>query len=459
MSARSAASDGAIVGTIGVMGLLAWWMFWGGGEFAMVGHDWPKEAHYLDTLRRALGDLKLPFYTGVDAQGSARFLANPELPLSPQFLLLPLLDNGSFVMIDAMLLWGVGLWGCVRLKHHYRLTGSAVTVLVLLFSFNGHITAHLAVGHSMWVGYFLAPHVLLQLFRLVDGDARPRHAVELGMWLALMMLQGSFHLVIYLGTLLALTGILVPGGLWFVVQAAAVSAILAAVKVVPTLLAFPSPEHGFLSGYPDLSTLLVGLTAIRPVETPYLGSFGDGGLGWWEYDLYVGPLGLLLFVSYGSRTFLTADRGSRALGLACIAVTMLSFGELVWLATQIGVPVLGQERVPARFIVAPLLVLVVATARGWSRDGNRPRWVTAGALMVLSAGLLAHLWRWRLPLVELDLVGAWKLQPITPQPSLLYEWSWLASAMTSMLAWLAALAWLACRRLLGEERPSGEILR
>lgn len=441
------AAERALVATLAVAGLAVWWVFWGGGAFGMVGHDWPKEAHYLDTLRRALADLSLPFYRGVDAQGSPRFLANPELPVTPQLLLLPWVGNGSFVMLDAMLLWLIGLWGCVRFKRRWRLDGLAFAALVLLFSFNGHVTAHLAVGHSMWVGYFIAPHVMLHLFRLIEGDAGAGNAVGLGMWLAAMMLQGSFHLVVYLLMLIGTAGLLLPGGLAFTLGTGAVCAVLAAVKVVPAVVSFPSPAHAYLSGYPDPATLLAGLTGIRRVDAPFVGSYGENPVGWWEYDAYVGPAGLLFLAWFGIRPLLAADAGRRALAWACLVMVVLSFGEVVWLATGLGVPVLGQERVPARFLVAPLLVLIFMAARGWAELG--PRQTLTGWLGVglIAAGLLTHLLVWRLPVVELDPLGSWQLRSIAAQPSALYEWVWLLSAAVSVSAWVVAGWWSVRRRL------------
>ena len=40
---------------------------------------------------------------------------------------------------------------------------------------NGHIVAHLAIGHSMWTGYFLLPFVFVYLMDILDGaDGRRR---------------------------------------------------------------------------------------------------------------------------------------------------------------------------------------------------------------------------------------------------------------------------------------------
>src|SRR5918994_4791687 len=93
----------AVVATL--LACLAGWVgFWNLGALELSSHDWPKEAYYLDVLREALVDLRLPFYVPVDLQGTSRFLAIPEWPLSPQILLLPLLGNGAFVMLNCLLL-------------------------------------------------------------------------------------------------------------------------------------------------------------------------------------------------------------------------------------------------------------------------------------------------------------------------------------------------------------------
>lgn len=441
-----AALDRAAVGLALLACLGAWLLFWDLGRLQLTSHDWPKEALYLDLLRQAARTWSLPFYMSQDAQGTSWFLAIPEIPTSPQILLLPFLSNGAYAMASCLLLWAAGVLGCLLWRREHGLALVPFLWLLLLFSFNGHIVSHLAVGHSMWPGYFLSPFVLLSLVRFLNGDASGRNPVLLGLTLAAMMLQGAFHLAVYFALLVAVAALAAPGGIGFLIRAFLTCGLLAAFRILPALAAFQDLDRSFMSGYPGLATLLDALVSVRPPSTPHIGSFTEHRLGWWEYDLYVGPAGLIFLGTLGSRALL-GGASSRPLLWACAVLAVLSFGEVIYLLSLAGVPVLGQERVASRFLIAPLVCLIFVAASTYPTGQSRALDAAAWAgLALTAAGLLAHLLVWRIAPLEAAPEMVWRVRPIAPEPSQLYERLWLASFTVSALGWMAAITYLALTR-------------
>lgn len=428
--------------------LLAWLVFWDFGALALVSHDWPKEALYYDVIRDALRSGQVPFYIDKDAQGTPWFLAIPEISASPQAALLLALGNGAFAMANGLVLWLVGIAGCFLYRRAYAIGTVPFLFVVALFSLNGHIVAHLAVGHSMWAGYFLSPFVVLHTSRFVDGDGSSRRAVLLGMSLAAMLFQGAFHLAIYFALLLGILGLLMPRRLGFVIGALLIGGLLGAARILPALLAFADIERGFMSGYPGPSTLLDALVGIRAPDTPPLAGFTAEPLGWWEYDAFVGPFGLAFILAFGSGWLRARGEPTRILAIACLILVALGFGDVFFLLGLIGAPVLGQERVASRVLVVPLVFFIFLAGRGYARHKARtgaPPIASPVALLWLAltfGGLVSHLLVWRIALLEAAPWGVWQLQPLAVVRSPPYERLSLAAFAVSAVAWAAAAAYL-----------------
>ena len=98
------------------------------------------------------------------------YLACPDTLLSPQALLLLFLEPGPFMLANVLFMYTLGWVGMLLIRRRYHLALVPFTALLLLFNFNGHITAHLAVGHSEWVGYFILPFFVLLVLILVDPE-------------------------------------------------------------------------------------------------------------------------------------------------------------------------------------------------------------------------------------------------------------------------------------------------
>src|SRR4051812_43287118 len=153
------------------VGVFHWLWFFGSTPLAFDFEDWPKERAYLDVLREALTSHSVPFHMDFSLQMTTRFLAIPETMLGPQVVLLAWLTNTQFVTFQACFMFLIGLGGCWQLARRFDWSAFTFLTFTVVFSFNGFITARLAVGHFMWAGYYLFPWMLWVVLRLLEAPA------------------------------------------------------------------------------------------------------------------------------------------------------------------------------------------------------------------------------------------------------------------------------------------------
>jgi hypothetical protein len=404
------------------LGLVLWAMFLDWGRIPFTAEDWVKEWVSYTILRQAVTRGPLPFHISSLIQGTDRFLAIPETLVSPQILLLRLVDIGPFILLNTLILFTVGFWGLLLLKRHLRLSPIVFTALFLLFAFNGHIMAQMAVGHAMWVGYFILPFFLLLIFQALDGIASRNWPLWMALTLFGILLQGAIHIYIWCLFFLGLLWLAAPRLRMRLFLAAGVSLLLGMFRLLPAGLAFPRGSATFYAGYSSLTQMLGGLvTLITPAQAPVMNT----PVGWWEYDMYIGLLGLafLAFFSFRSRLAWdseTASGGSSraSLWVPIAVLAVLSLGHFYYPFHSLPIPLVGHERVPSRFLILPLLtvaVLASASAQRWL--DKRPtrlteRLVGLSLLVVLAQDLLQHARLWRLEVI------AQSFSPIPPDLSL-----------------------------------------
>lgn len=295
-------------------------------------------------------------------------------------------------------------------------------MLFVLFAFNGHITSQIAVGHAMWVGYFVLPFFFLLVFQLLDGaTSRNRH-----LWMALalfgIVLQGAIHIYIWCLLFLGLLWLAAPRIRMPIFLAIAVSLLLGMFRFLPAGLAFPQGTFTFYPGYSSLAQLI---TSLAILVTPGQAFSMNTHLGWWEYDMYLGVLGLAFLLFFGlcrrpASGPASASNGSTlgVLFVPVMVVAVLSLGYFYKPIHALPIPLFGHERVPSRFLILPLLTLAILasiSAQRWL--DNHPtrlaeRLVGLGFLIVFAQDLLQHARLWRLEVI------AQSFSPIPPDLSL-----------------------------------------
>lgn len=411
MTRRAALLEAGLAALFG-LGVLHWlyvfgWLTPGFAGMSFTVADWPKEVRYYVALQQALTDGRIPYYVSRSIQETRKFLANPEVPWSPDVMLLRFVGIEAFLALKVLLWYSAGFAGLLLVRRRYALSLLPFTFLFLLFAMNGHIVAHLAIGHSMWTGYFLLPFVFLHLTEMLDRG--PGTApVKLALVFFLMLLQGSLHVFASCVLLLLLVVVFRRSAWKPVLAALAWTAALGACRLVPAaVVLFGKKEQVFISGYPRASDLLAALAWIRPITYPRQGGL-FGTLNWWEFDAYVGPIGLLWLLWFGI-VLRFKDPDSPRLAalegpLAVLAV--LSLDDLYAPINRLGIPLLSGERVSSRLLIVPIVFLLplaaARTQRALQSSSRRPwtRALTVAALLVTAACLAAHSHAWSLPVLE-----------------------------------------------------------
>jgi hypothetical protein len=463
---RGALREAALAALFG-LGVLHWLYVFGfltpgfaGMSFNVA--DWPKEVRYYVALQQALVDGRIPWYVSKSIQETRKFLANPEVPWSPDVLLLRFVGIEVFLVLKVLLWYAAGFAGLILIRRRYALSLLPFTVLFLLFTMNGHIVAHLAIGHSMWTGYFLLPFVFLYLMDVLDGQGAAAPP-KLALVLFLMLLQGSLHIFVACLLLIALT-IAFQRRAWKPLLAALVwTAALGACRLVPAaVVLFGKMEQAFISGYASAADLAAALVVVRPITYPRQGGL-FGTLNWWEFDAYLGAAGLAWVLWFGIvLRFKGPEAGRfRALDGPLALLALLSLDDLYAPINRLGIPLLGGERVSSRLLIVPLAFLLVIAAVRTQRvleapSRKRPALAAAAAVLV-AAGLALHSHQWSLPVLE----RAWPPPPhardlglaIIDSRDLLatardtaYLWSVRIGVVVSLLALAAAGGRLRMRR-------------
>jgi len=399
------------------VGILHWAIFFQFGNLPFVGNDtWPQEHYYYSVLRASITERVIPYYVSparrdsrnVTFRGlstgprpinpqhgdlfdetdtdityifvnlqwqpwdrhSIKFLGIPETNLSPQVALLPLIGLGNFVLVNTWIMYSLGFVGCLLIRKRFQLSLLPFIFLFLLFNFNGHITAHLSVGHTMWLGYFLLPFFFLLILDLAQYQEQPRLrlAMPLSLVLFAIVLQGSIHFYIWCLLFLALFG-LFNRHHWKVASLTiALSLCLSAVRWLPAMFTYAGYyRSGFYSEY-IFSTFVDALTTIYTYgQLPGL-RVPPGPTGWWEFDIFIGIIGVAfiayfgIYLRFGGNPNLDSHR-FRALDFPILIFVLISFGVGYDLIRDLHIPLLSTiERVPARVFIMPLVALIMISS-------------------------------------------------------------------------------------------------
>jgi hypothetical protein len=438
------------------LGAAHWMAFLDFGRIPFGLYDWGQEHFYLSVLKRAVTVGEIPWRVSPLLHFNDLFLSSPLSVLAPHAVLLRWMSLPAFEVLHVLLLYTIGFAGGVRFKSVFRLSWSAYLAFFMLFNFNGYLTSHLAVGHMVWwAGYYFLPWFFLGVLEWVRTGPSTRLVLKLSLVIFAMSLVGSFHFCVWCTVFLALVGLRKSGWLVPVVLGLAVSAGLAAYRLLPGLAGFGKLAHGSPAGYPAVVDMLAALAVLRPPGHPTVNA-----MGWWEYDMYVGWAGLALLVLFGALPL--AARAGRIkpfarLDLPVVGIVLLSYWEVYWFFLG-GVPVLSVERVVSRMLVLPVVLLAMLAAI--RLDELRPRlnrfpygaWMTAAMLTLMAVQLARHSMTWRVSELAAAIPGSYAT-PVAPViisgPGGIYA----ASVFAGWSVTLAVLALVA--RALGKRKETG----
>lgn len=415
-----------------------WMWFLLAGTPRFTAYDWPVMHQLVAVTKMAFAQGRLPFYAVLFPQeltsgfwhGSDRLLADPQLIVSPQIILLPLMSVRVFIITQLLLMYTIGHAGLCVLARKARLSSFSLAVVFITYSLSGYFTAKIGVGHLTNSGFFLWPWVVFFCWRLFEAMDDPEYSIRTVAPLVVVtsatvvfaLMQGSMHIYFHMMLFLSVCAILNRRALKLFGSILVLSTLMGAFRTLP--IAFASgytsvarlAQGGFglwYAGYASklspeswISGLAEGLTVLRGPR--YL----NGG-SYWELNSYIGLFAVMALV--GGVVWLILNDTWRQWGKAyvkvCVAGTaflVLSLGPFYsvlfkYIASPLGIPV--AERIPSRLIVVPLLLFIITGAHGidgWlSSFDSRLRWATKGFILaMLVSAMMTHASIWRVATAE-----------------------------------------------------------
>lgn len=376
-----------------LLGAAIWAFFLNWGRIGFDLHDWTQEGPRYAFLRQALLENRLPLHIGSSLASTERFLAIPDTVISPQVLLLKFVEPGMFVLLNTLILYTFGFLGLMLIRRKFSWSPLTFTVVYMLFTLNGHPMAHVAVGHSMWIAYFLLPYFVYLLFDLIEGNASWTWVAQMALLQLVLYLQGGFHFVTWSMMFLLILGITNLRYFLPVLKALIITALLSMLRILPAALQFGDDPRRFISGYFSVSDLVQAFVTLRAPEQALSGMYS--AFGWWEADIYTGLLGFAFILIFGVYLALR-DRDEktaryRSLLPAVFVMAVLSLGKIFQPITILPLPLMDAERVSSRFIIISFVVLLILAGVHFERYVRKESWILGRQLAALLAiGVMAH---------------------------------------------------------------------
>lgn len=387
-----------------------------------------------------------------------RFLVIPDVILSPQLVLLRFLEPGNFVLVNLLLLYVVGFVGLNQFRKKYQIGLAIFSVLFLLYNFNGHIVAHIAIGHATWVAYFLLPFFILLVLELFEKEAGWDWILKFVILQIVIFLQGGYHFFVWTLTFLVLLGLFTPQIRKTIFLAAVTSVLGCAFRILPAVLVTDDLVLEYLGGFTTLDELLKGFVVlVEPAKVLELVSPLNPYVGWWEFDYYLGWVGVILiagvfFLSWRNKT--TISPTFNKLLAPSLIFLVLSIGRLYKPIFMLQIPILNGERVGSRFLILPVLFLLFAAAMYGQRLIDEKRFGTAHKVafvclfFILFNDLQQHMELWSVAQLE-RIIAPDAINPsnylLNNRPDPVYLTLLIASGVVSLLT-LLGLVW-ASRRI------------
>ncbi|MCK5214120.1 MAG: hypothetical protein KAR05_02050 [Candidatus Omnitrophica bacterium] len=111
-----------IIMVIYCIGLIHWFLFIRYGNPSFNALDWPCIHQWLDVIRQAFLQKKVPFHASYFLQEyenqkflwGNRYFATPYIISTPQVLLLLFMDVGAFMTCQVLFMFSIAFWGCLQ---------------------------------------------------------------------------------------------------------------------------------------------------------------------------------------------------------------------------------------------------------------------------------------------------------------------------------------------------------
>lgn len=343
-----------------IFGIVYWYFFSLNGPPATIYLDWYLQNVFLDIYRESLDKFKLPwFYSPSIHHNNHFFLANPEITITPDIILLKYFDNKYFIFFHISLFFSIGFLSLKKICKDQSFF--SFYVFYLIFFFNGFLITRLQSGWFQYVGLFILPLIFLIISKMgkirinfnkkffIENKSYFLLPLKLGFCLSLLMFNGSFHIVIWILFFLIIVIFLNKDFFWEIFFSIIIFTLISFFRIFPGLFIFKSPS-GFLTGYPNLSVLFKSLLLKNPEIEVMINNIMWGPL---EFKIYVGPIVFLLFVISIIKFGRVSDHPllRKEFIISSFIIFLLSYGNNYELVHKLPLLFNKAERISSRFII------------------------------------------------------------------------------------------------------------
>ncbi len=416
-----------------MLATVAWLLRFGKDDWAST-QDHLKDWAYYSTLQQAAASWQLPLYSKqAFVLQTERYFANAETPLGPHAILLAFMDIRTFFLLHALLMAGAGAAGLVVLRRELGLAVFGWTVFVIAFVLNAFTIWHLAEGNTPWVSMWLLPWIFWSTIRLYKGDTSNRLAAITALCLAVMIVNGAWHIFMWSAMILGAGAIRRPGNIVWLAKTLGLVVALTAFRIIPTVLTVGGGQNEFGAGFAGVGDLVDALlTESSVTRWPWFANT----------NFFVSWFGFALIASALIPWALSASAAD-ALRIPAVILFVLSIGT-VYEQTLFRLPVFVSERFTFRFAApAALALLLVGCAQlhEWRMWRSRRAWLMTLPVLMGAASLV----------VQLGLVAS-AIRPRfseLPPPAVdnlkttVFEASYVVSVWVGMALAAIAMAWAA----------------
>jgi hypothetical protein len=226
----------------------------------------------------------------------------------------------------------------------------------------------------------------------------------MGLVLSAMELVGTTHFfaigILFLGVLFLFTS----KERGDILKAVLIAFALNIFRLIPAAFALTSLDKPPFAGFTTLSDLIVGLVWIIPPKESFVGL----PIAWWEFDMYIGVVGLAFIAFFGLRLITNnnvlpeKESSYRPLFLTILIFSVLSIGYLYVPINYVPLPLFNLIHVPSRFFILPLLFMVTLASKEiqtWLASKSNSTSLSLLLLLLLAVlghDLFQHARLWRL---------------------------------------------------------------
>ena len=367
-----------------MLATVGWLLRFGKDDWSST-QDHLKDWAYYSTLRQAAETRQLPLYSKQEASylQTERYFANAETPLGPHAMLLAVMSIRSFFLLHALLMAGLGAAGLVALRRALGVALFGWSVFAIALVLNTFTTWHLAEGNTPWVSMWLLPWIFWSTVRLRQGDDSHRTAAITALGLALMIVNGAWHIFMWSAMIIGLGAIGRRRNLLFLARTFAMVAALTAFRTVPALLTNGGSENQFGAGFSSAGDLIGALLTESSVTRWSWFANTNFFVSWFGFALMAGAL----------IPWLGPAGAAGALRIPAVTLFVLSIGS-IYEQTLFRLPVFVSERFTFRFAgpaALALLLIGCCQIQEWSAWRSRRSWLTTLPILAAAISLVVQL--------------------------------------------------------------------